>query len=228
MIAKDQMITVLVDACPTFESSWHELVKEWEDEPVELPIYLVLGDFARHVISMLEHGDTISFPKIFQAIELLHVEGEAYVKQAATIGILEGLQNAKDPDLFRLYLGTESTKWWDKLNRFWNGDVTEGRPVVQDELVVGALGSQITAAPRRSQAGVSAEDRYLVCCKSRQSESRDVRLVATAPSGKQLTAQVHFVDVVVDETPGSKRYFPGYQVQVRDWQTCDEGRCEPG
>jgi hypothetical protein len=109
----------------------------------------------------------------------------------------------------------------------WNGDVTEGRPLVRDELVVGALGSQILAPPVRSQSGVGDADRYLVCCDARKAESRDVKLVATAPSGQRLVALVHFVDVIDGEV-GEARYFPGHQVEIRDWQTCDEGRCPDG
>ena len=111
------------------------------------------------------------------------------------------------------------------LDIFWNGDVTEGRPLVRDEIVLGALGSQISAPPVRSQAQVPASDRYLVCCDAQRAESRDVRLIATAPSGKRLMALVHFVDIVEGETPSDTEYFPGYQVEIRDWQTCDEGRC---
>lgn len=113
------------------------------------------------------------------------------------------------------------------LDVLWNGDVTEGRPLVRDELVVGALGSRISAPPVRDQAQVVAADRYLVCCDARRAESRDVELVATAPSGQRLRAQVHFTDVVDGEI-GEARYFPGYRVEVRDWQTCDEGRCDGG
>ena len=27
----------------------------------------------------------------------------------------------RDPERFREHLGPESTKWWDELNRFWDG-----------------------------------------------------------------------------------------------------------
>lgn len=110
----------------------------------------------------------------------------------------------------------------------WNGDVTEGRPLVRDELVVGSLASQITAAPIRDQANIPAGDRYLICCDARKSESRDVKLTATAPSGRKLQAVVHFTDVVAGQSGAANRYFPGFRVEVRDWQTCDDGRCTPG
>jgi hypothetical protein len=122
MISKDDMMTILVAACPTFGPSWRAFLEEWQDEPVEVPLYVALGDFARHLTSMLERDETSAMPEIFRVIERLHVDGDSYVKEAATIGILESLLN--EPEKFRRYLGPESLEWWDKLNRFWEGDAT--------------------------------------------------------------------------------------------------------
>lgn len=60
-------------------------------------------------------------------VELWHREGDHYVKEAATIGLLEGIQNnathaATDPVNFEAWLLPESKEWWDKLNQFWKGD----------------------------------------------------------------------------------------------------------
>jgi hypothetical protein len=58
----------------------------------------------------------------------LHVEGSPWVREFATIGILEGIQNvwshsAIDPDVFFPFLGSESQRWWKGLNAFWQGGV---------------------------------------------------------------------------------------------------------
>ncbi len=124
MIAKDNMMGVLLDACPAFAPQWEAFRDEWREEADDLPLYLILADFARHLIGMLERGDTAGLPAVFAAIERLHVEGEHYVREAATVG-LEALQNLSlhesgtDPEQFRPYLGPESMRWWDKLYRFW-------------------------------------------------------------------------------------------------------------
>lgn len=59
-------------------------------------------------------------------VERWHREGDSYVKEAATIGLLEGIQNIAgnrfDPKRFACWLKAESKRWWDKLNRFWNGE----------------------------------------------------------------------------------------------------------
>jgi hypothetical protein len=66
------------------------------------------------------------------------------VRTAATIGLLEGLQNVAlagqvDPAPFEARLGPESSRWWRELEAFWAGEIpfvgagattgsTEGRP----------------------------------------------------------------------------------------------------
>jgi hypothetical protein len=125
MIAKDDMMGVLLNACPSFAPQWQALQDEWREEADDLPLYVALADFAQHLISMVERGETAGLLAVFASIERLHVEGEHYVREAATVGLLESLQNLNlhthgtDPEQFRPYLGPESVRWWDKLHRFW-------------------------------------------------------------------------------------------------------------
>jgi hypothetical protein len=89
-----------------------------------LPLYLALSKLARHLIGMLAAGETQSFPAIFAVVERWHMEGDPYVKNAATVGLLEDIQNSglhetTMPEQFRPWLGAVSTKWWDKLYDFW-------------------------------------------------------------------------------------------------------------
>lgn len=63
-----------------------------------------------------------------RAIERLHVEGDKIVQEAATIGLLEGIQNVwgnskLDPEQFATYLLPESRKWWEQLKLFWAGKI---------------------------------------------------------------------------------------------------------
>jgi hypothetical protein len=60
-------------------------------------------------------------------IERLHVEGDSYVREAATIGLLESIQNqwgnnGVDPENFFPFLLPESARWWKSLNKFWTGE----------------------------------------------------------------------------------------------------------
>jgi hypothetical protein len=123
-IKKGEMTEVLLAACPSFQPTWDAFLEEWTDKPVDLPLYLVLADFARHLIGMLGRCETESFPAIFLAIERLHCEGDHYVREAATVGLLEDLQNTNqhsttEPEQFREYLGPESDRWWEELIGFW-------------------------------------------------------------------------------------------------------------
>src|SRR5690606_22323603 len=99
--------------------------------------------------------------------------------------------------------------------------------LVSDELVLGALGSQITGPlTRLSDPAYSAADRYLVCCEPRESPTRHVRLTARI-GDRSLQAEILFTDVAPTEGGGSE-YEPGYKVEILSWQTCDKGRCDSG
>jgi hypothetical protein len=88
---------------------------------------VALGGFARHLLDLFRAGKTEVFPSVAQVIERLHVEGDPYVREAATIGLLEGIQNAwannnADPEVFFPFLLPESARWWKSLNKFWSGE----------------------------------------------------------------------------------------------------------
>jgi hypothetical protein len=122
VISRDQMIPLLLEACPSF---LHVLEEHRQYYGEEIP-YVVLGDFARHLLQLHQQHQTEDFPAIAQVIERLHVEGDQYVREAATVGLLEGIQNVwgnegAAPELFVRYLLPESAKWWQSLNDFWSG-----------------------------------------------------------------------------------------------------------
>ena len=95
---------------------------------------MALGELAQHLIDRQRRGDTQGFDKVFAVVEGWHLEGDAYVSEAASIGFLESFQNqlggndrrkglrgvrASD---FEPYFGPETRRWWEKLDRFWEGD----------------------------------------------------------------------------------------------------------
>ncbi|MFO0808878.1 MAG: hypothetical protein U0746_09665 [Gemmataceae bacterium] len=125
MIAKDDMVPVLLDACPSFIPAWRAFLAEWRGE-ADQPLYLALGDLARHLIGLVERGETTELPAVFRVVERWHLEGEEYVRTAATVGLLEDLQNwnlhehGTDPAQFRGMLGPESARCWDELAASWD------------------------------------------------------------------------------------------------------------
>lgn len=97
--------------------------------------YLALGDFARHLLVLHQQRQTEVFPAVARAIERFHLEGDGYVREAATIGLPEGIQNAwnhgnVDPELFVPYWHPESVRWRRSRHDFWSGQarfVAEGQ-----------------------------------------------------------------------------------------------------
>lgn len=118
------MMQTLVAASPAFAGEWEAFQREWAGEPEGLPLYLALADFARHVVALLEANDVDRLHRVFEAVEALHVEGDEYVREAATVGLLEDLQNTNlhrttEPEQLRPFLRPESARCWDQLNAFW-------------------------------------------------------------------------------------------------------------
>jgi hypothetical protein len=132
VITKSEMMPLMLTVCPSFEGKWSAFLDYWRDEP-DLPLYLALSELARHMIDMLARMDVASFPEVFAVVERWHIEGNPYVAEAATVGLLEDLQNANlhastEPEQFRPYLFPESAKRWDKLNEFWAAKLSAKQP----------------------------------------------------------------------------------------------------
>lgn len=124
-ITRDEMLPLFVAAVPSFLPSWHAFLSDWNDEP-QLPLYLALGDFARHLVEQLSRGDIAHFPLVFGIVERCQEHGDLYVQEAVTIGLLEELQNLNlhmttAPSDFEVWLGPRSKALWEGLNQFWAG-----------------------------------------------------------------------------------------------------------
>ncbi len=113
---------MLVHACPTFADARDAHVAEYGNDV----LYVAAGEFAHHLLA-LQLGDATScFAEVGSTIERMHTDGTPEVKEFATIGILEGIQNvwghsSVSPDEFLQYLGPESHSWWQGLTNFWSG-----------------------------------------------------------------------------------------------------------
>lgn len=121
MINKNQLPTLLIKACPSFKA----VLDGSDDQELH---YMVAGDFARHLLDLYTAQQLEEFSKVAELIEDLHINGDEYVKEYATIGILEGIQNVwgnhgSDPEKFAPFLLPVNLKYWHSLNRFWNGEI---------------------------------------------------------------------------------------------------------
>lgn len=118
MITKDQLVKMLMNAFPDFVP---------DEDDFNLP-YIVLGGFADFLIEAFHKKDETLLKEAATLIERLYLEGDGYVKEATTIGLLEGIQNTLlnasiDPEKFAPYLLLESRRWWASLSRFWNKEI---------------------------------------------------------------------------------------------------------
>jgi hypothetical protein len=125
MITKEQVMPLLINACPSFSKRWEEHQAFYRDEEL---LYVDLGEFASHLVELQEANRTEEFQAIFDIIERMHLEGNDYVKEAATIGLLEGIQNVAgnsgvEAEQFVKHLKPESAKRWRELNDFWDAKI---------------------------------------------------------------------------------------------------------
>lgn len=163
MITGDEVMPLLLKACPSFRKVWEkrqaeeaqelafraetallldpadrkrmeeEIAEDTERLASELcdkeQLYIHLGDFARHLVDLLKQRETAEFPAVFALLEKLYDSGDDFVQNAATVGLLEGIQNAAlgeadvDPELFKKWLLPVSAEWWDEVNRIWATEV---------------------------------------------------------------------------------------------------------
>lgn len=80
---------LLLEACPSISERWQG-PEMYEGEHL---LYVDVGDFAHHLVELMQAGNTRECSTVFDVVERLHLEGDAYVKELATVGLLEGIQN---------------------------------------------------------------------------------------------------------------------------------------
>ncbi|MEH6467944.1 MAG: hypothetical protein V7722_09960 [Porticoccus sp.] len=123
MITQQEMFNPMLEVAKGFVPVWEEFIEEWKEEK-ELLQYLALSELARYISDLIKKEEKEELKGIFEVIERWHIEGDCYVKEAATVGILEDLQNtnivgAGIPEIVKTYLLPESKKWWLKVYDFW-------------------------------------------------------------------------------------------------------------
>ncbi|GAA4669464.1 DUF7674 family protein [Nocardioides nanhaiensis] len=129
MITRDDVVPLLLAACPSFAAVWADLEHDplvVEDDGTRLH-YADAGRVADHLVGRFVAGDRVEVAAALAVVERMHLEGDAYVRELATIGYLEDLQDAARrhpacaPEQLEPLLGAESLRWWRGLDAFWSG-----------------------------------------------------------------------------------------------------------
>ena len=102
--------------------------KKHGEEHAPRNLYELLGDLAHHLVESVRENQLDELPKVFNLIERLLTDGDEEIKEATTIGLLEGIQNIYSheetgigQDVFLPYLRENTKLWWQALNDFWSG-----------------------------------------------------------------------------------------------------------
>lgn len=114
----DEVNNILLNEFPGFSVDADDL---------DLP-YIVASYFTKYILEAYLNDDKKTYSNGLNFIETLHLSSVHEVRELATIGYLESIQNTWPQDLLLSNipfndLGNESKKWWIKLNSFWNGNL---------------------------------------------------------------------------------------------------------
>ena len=128
MITRDDVMPLLVAACPSLAPLWADLEHEevYVNEDGSRLHYMDAGEVVADLVALHRVGADDEVRSAFAVIERLHREGDPYVRELATIGYLEDVEGevSSEPDelaFFESVLGPESARWWRGLRAFWAG-----------------------------------------------------------------------------------------------------------
>ena len=123
-IKKADMIPLMLEACPVLKPQWDEYLAERKDD-ADPPLYPFIDEIANHVVGLVDRGEYDDLAAIFDVVERWHLEGEHYVREAATIGFLEGIvsweeKHREQQKVLESWFRPETARFWVKLHNFWS------------------------------------------------------------------------------------------------------------
>jgi len=114
VITQDEVMDRILMACPIYAKSW-DPADQTDENGEDRLLYCEASDLCRYLEARLDAHEDTELAEAFALIEALHVEGDAWVRNLATIGFLESLW----PDERYLpWLEPVSRRWWDRLDRY--------------------------------------------------------------------------------------------------------------
>lgn len=124
MIPVRDIVPKLLLACPTAKPAWDDHVESWAGQ--KRGHYNDISVFAHHIVNSFREARTEEFPEFFATLEELLQDGDAEVKDLASIGIIEDIQNIASHEehgyqVFERWLGPLSHHAWREVEIIWEG-----------------------------------------------------------------------------------------------------------
>jgi hypothetical protein len=119
----DEVVPAFLAACPGLVPAWQEHLAVWGGED-DRGFYNDVAVIAHHLVDRFGQGDLSEFPAAFALLERCLAEGDPPVREVATVGIIEDIQNVAShrpfgPQVFLDWLGPLSRSAWDEMCQFW-------------------------------------------------------------------------------------------------------------
>ncbi|MCP3807741.1 hypothetical protein NLX78_10905 [Paenibacillus sp. Lou8.1] len=92
MIIKEQVMEMLLIASLSYKIRYDKYIKENYKPGEDRLIYIEVCDFIDHLFDNYLKRKVDEFDNIFELIEKLHIDGDDFVKELATVGFLENLR----------------------------------------------------------------------------------------------------------------------------------------
>jgi hypothetical protein len=124
MTCKEDMIPLLLDACPGFRPRWEEHLASWNGEAAG--VYNDIGEFVAYIIEAFKDGQIECVRAAFDTLEQFLMGGDSEAKERAVIGFIEDLQNASSwesfgAEAFGPFLKPHSLRAWKEVEEMWWG-----------------------------------------------------------------------------------------------------------
>ncbi len=134
-ITKENIFEQLYSIVPEFKGV---IDSEYDDEEKEIQ-YVLAYRLAQYTYELFVTKDFDQLNKILEYIELILSIGDTYAQELATVGFLEDIQTVWDnserdrSEIYDLLL-PESKKWWNQVDKFWNGKIKSIGETYEEEL----------------------------------------------------------------------------------------------
>lgn len=124
MINREEVMNLFIEACPSFKENWVAYFNSDDDRNNSTVLYSDLTCFANYLVCHIDNEIMLETKTVFDLIEQLIHQGDTFIKEAITVGLLEDIQNklinqSIDLNIFNKYMHTETKKSWGDLIDFW-------------------------------------------------------------------------------------------------------------